>query len=191
MLRPSPMTGGSLPSHQAVLEQLPAAVVVLDREGRICYWNGGATRLFGWTAEEVLGASWTLLVPEGVQGRVTPVVESVLKGTGTTYVKINRTKDGRTVICEWRNAPIRDERGNIVGVIAIAHSVLADGTASYAWVGCFRTPPSASPSFPLTVVPFLSTASWRNCSAIRKPTFIGCGLWMSPILTMLPKTNTF
>jgi PAS domain-containing protein len=67
-----------------------------------------------------------------MQGRVTPVVESVLKGTGTTYVNANRTKDGRTVICEWRNAPIRDEQGNIVGVIAIAHSVLADGTASYA-----------------------------------------------------------
>ena len=119
------------PPLQAVLEQLPAVVVVLDKEGRICWWNGEATRLFGWTAEEVLGLSWTLLVPKEMQGRAASVIERVLKGIGTTHVSANRTRDGRMVLCEWRITPLKNGRSEIVGVIATSYSVLADGTTSY------------------------------------------------------------
>jgi PAS domain S-box-containing protein len=122
--------GGGLPLAP-VLEQLPAAVVVLDRDGQIRYWNGEAQRLFGWSREEVVGERWTFLVPEEVQRRVAGVLGEAFKGRVVTHVNANRTKDGRWVICEWRNAPLRDWQGNIVGVIAIAYSVLSDGTTSY------------------------------------------------------------
>ncbi len=126
----SDLTDGTFP-FAAVLEQLPAAVIVLDEDGQIRYWNEEAKRLFGWPWEEAVGRHWTFLVPEEVQKRVGGVLGEAFKGGVVTHVSANRTKDGRRVICEWRNVPLRDWQGNIVGVIAIVSSVLSDGTTSY------------------------------------------------------------
>src|SRR5689334_23737320 len=49
---------------QAILQQMPEAVVVADRDGIIRIWNRGAGVLFGFTPEEALGASLSLIVPE-------------------------------------------------------------------------------------------------------------------------------
>ncbi len=40
------------------------AVIVADTDGSIVFWNGAAERLFGWTADEALGASLDLIIPE-------------------------------------------------------------------------------------------------------------------------------
>lgn len=46
-----------------LLEALPLAVAVLDREAHVCFWNGAAERLFGWRAGEVLGKLAPLVAP--------------------------------------------------------------------------------------------------------------------------------
>lgn len=45
-------------------DQAPDGVVIIDREGLIRYWNGGAERIFGFSAAEVDGGSLDVIIPE-------------------------------------------------------------------------------------------------------------------------------
>jgi PAS domain S-box-containing protein len=47
-----------------LVHQLADAVIIADPEGTIVYWNGAAERVFGWRAEEALGKSLDLIIPE-------------------------------------------------------------------------------------------------------------------------------
>jgi two-component system sensor kinase FixL len=49
---------------QAVTEAAVDAIVSADSSGRVLTWNGGAERLFGWTADEMLGRPLTVIIPE-------------------------------------------------------------------------------------------------------------------------------
>lgn len=46
------------------VRSLADAVVVADADGLITFWNDAATRLFGWSASEAMGASLDLIIPE-------------------------------------------------------------------------------------------------------------------------------
>lgn len=48
----------------ALVDHLADGVVVADAEGRIVYWNAAAEKIFGWTAEDAIGQSLDLIVPE-------------------------------------------------------------------------------------------------------------------------------
>ena len=54
---------------QALLESSSDAIVATDREGRIVFWNPGARRIFGFSAEETLGQSLDLIIPENLRAR--------------------------------------------------------------------------------------------------------------------------
>ncbi|MGF1599213.1 MAG: PAS domain-containing protein [Acidimicrobiales bacterium] len=47
-----------------LVHQLADAVIVSDPAGTIVYWNGAAERLFGWSADEAVGASLDMIIPE-------------------------------------------------------------------------------------------------------------------------------
>jgi PAS domain S-box-containing protein len=49
---------------QAVTEAAVDAIVSADSSGRLLTWNGGAERMFGWTATEILGRPLTVIIPE-------------------------------------------------------------------------------------------------------------------------------
>jgi PAS domain S-box-containing protein len=52
-----------------VLRELADAVVITDADGRITFWNDAATRLFGWPADEAVGQTLDLVVPEHLRDR--------------------------------------------------------------------------------------------------------------------------
>lgn len=51
-------------SLAAILRGLGDGVIIADRDGTIALWNGGAERIFGWTAEEAMGQPLDLIIPE-------------------------------------------------------------------------------------------------------------------------------
>jgi PAS domain S-box-containing protein len=53
---------------EALITNMPDAVVYSDRDGTIRFWNGGATRMFDHTTAEVVGQSLDLIIPEGLRG---------------------------------------------------------------------------------------------------------------------------
>ncbi len=104
---------------RAVVDGLPVATVVIDRDGRVTRWNRGAERMFGWTADEVLGGP----IPTKPQGRddeVAALRRAALDGGTRKSVEVRRhRKDGSPIDVRVTVAPLPDEDGRIVGAIGI------------------------------------------------------------------------
>jgi hypothetical protein len=96
--------------------QSPVAQVVTDTGFRVIDWNPAAEALFGYTYAEALGHRPGFLVPEDARGRVEAVWQELLSGRANELTNENITKDGRTIQCEWHNAPITSADGKILGV---------------------------------------------------------------------------
>ncbi|MCA9239570.1 MAG: PAS domain S-box protein [Planctomycetales bacterium] len=106
--------------HQAaVLDQVRDAVHIRDAEGRITYWNQGSTQLYGWTAEEAVGKRVSdLMSPERLPAH--DKAEAAIAADGVWLGEITQfTKDGREIIAEQRRSELRDESGEVAGLLVI------------------------------------------------------------------------
>ena len=105
--------------EQASLLDLAAdAIVVRGLDGRVVYWNRGAERLYGWTAEEALGKSTRDLTqcdPEKCAGAEKELMET---GVWTGQVE-HRNKDGANVVANSRWTLVRDEHQRPKSVLVI------------------------------------------------------------------------
>ena len=99
-------------------EMLPLAAIEWDSKAGIRRWNRAAEKIFGYSRAEMLGKrDWQMLVPDDERPRVHGVTDRMeVPGEPVHLVSNNRTKDGRTITCEWLNTPLHDEAGNLVGV---------------------------------------------------------------------------
>ena len=66
-----------------IVEDSPVAILFADREGRIRLWNAGAEAMFGYRADEALGQSMDLIIPERQRARHWEGWEKVM-ATGVT-----------------------------------------------------------------------------------------------------------
>jgi PAS domain S-box-containing protein len=110
-------------AYRAMFDQNPLAAIFWNTKFEVVEWNEAATRMFGFTADEVIGKRAEILVPEPVRGHVEQVWEELLRGQPQRTVNANVTKDGRTILCEWNSTPVVDEKGEVLGVASIAADV--------------------------------------------------------------------
>lgn len=102
----------------ALLDIAHEAILVLDLQGRILYWNHGAERSYGWSAAEVIGRSFR----ESMYLSRAAFDESraALLGSGEWYGELSkRTKDGRLLTVEARWTLVRDEAGAAKAILVI------------------------------------------------------------------------
>ena len=113
-----------------IVEGAADAVLFSDREGRILLWNRGAERIFGWTAEEAVGKSMDLIIPERLRARHWEGWDRVMQ-TGVTRYATDvlavpaLRKDGTTISIEFTIQLVRDAAGAIVGPVATMRDVSA------------------------------------------------------------------
>ncbi|KAB8145200.1 PAS domain S-box protein [Chloroflexia bacterium SDU3-3] len=102
----------------------PLASVEWDTDGRILFWNPSAERIFGWTAEEAVGRNIVeLLGVDHDPDAVATLLARMAKGDLVNRQIANRTGDGRTITCQWYNAVLYDEGGDVIGVLSQAEDV--------------------------------------------------------------------
>lgn len=102
------------------------AILGIDLAMNITAWNGGAERLYGYKAEEVLGQSVLMLVPEDRTDEEPALLEQIRAGSLVdAYETKRRRKDGRLVDVLLSVSPIYDSAGRIVGASKIAHDISA------------------------------------------------------------------
>ena len=93
-------------------------------DGLVNSWNRGAMELFGYTAEEVIGRPFTVLVPPEVAAGVTARLGDVLGGRRVEpFDTLRRRKDGSVVEVSVTVSAVRDVNGNVVGGATIARDI--------------------------------------------------------------------
>ena len=119
-------------SHSVSVESLLAAIVdssddaifSKDRNMVVTTWNRGAERIYGWTAEEVIGGPISIIIPEHRKGEERKILDQILAGENVDHYETERVKkDGNLIDVSLTVSPIRDREGTIVGASVIARDI--------------------------------------------------------------------
>ena len=106
------------------------AIMLSDREGVIRLWNSGAEKMFGFTAEEALGQSLDLIIPENLRVRHWDGYGRVMESGSSRYstemlAAPALRKGGTRISTEFSMVMVKDEAGEMLGVAAIIRDVSA------------------------------------------------------------------
>lgn len=101
------------------------AIISRDIEGKILSWNRGAEALFGYTAEETIGNSIYMIVPEDLRHELRLGRKAGQAFTARSYDSVRLTKDGRRIDVSVSVAPIRGMGGGVSAVALILRDITA------------------------------------------------------------------
>ncbi len=110
---------------QLQIDHMPIGCIVNDSNFGVTDWNPAAEKIFGFTKEEVLGKDpCELITPPIVRPQVREIFRQLAAGEITVHsVNENLTKDGRTILCEWYNTPLKAADGTVVGMLSMAQDI--------------------------------------------------------------------
>ena len=113
---------------QQTLDLSQDAILIADHEGIIRYWNTGAERILGYTADEAIGQSLDLFIPEKLRGRHWEGYHRVMASGETKYKTGLLTspgirKDGSQVSLEFSMVLLKDEQRGMLGCASIMRDV--------------------------------------------------------------------
>jgi PAS domain S-box-containing protein len=113
----------------SILAAAADAIVATDREGIIQIWNPGAERMFGFPANEAVGQSLDLIIPQQLRARHWEGFNRVMEtgasryGEGDLLAVPGLRKDGQRISVEFTIVTLRNETGTITGLAAVVRDV--------------------------------------------------------------------
>ncbi|HEX2270010.1 MAG TPA: ATP-binding protein [Pyrinomonadaceae bacterium] len=108
----------------ALIESAEDAIISKTLEGIITSWNKGAERIFGYTADEVIGKPITILIPPDHIDEEPAILARLRAGDRIDhYETVRVTKDGRRLDISLTVSPIKGPHGEIVGASKIARDI--------------------------------------------------------------------
>lgn len=107
------------------------AIIAIDRQGRIVFWNRHCEQLFGHRTQDVLGESVSVMIPERLRAAHDAGFERAMdQGRLSSDGKARRTKalrpDGSSAYVEMTFAVVTDEKGEAIGSVAVAREWVRD-----------------------------------------------------------------
>lgn len=118
--------GGSPLQLAAILEQSHDAIIGKTLEGIVTSWNGGATKMFGYAPEEVIGKSMANLFPPELKDELPRLLEKVRRDEVVAdYDSIWLRKDGTRADVEFSISPVHTEAGVIIGASLVGRDISA------------------------------------------------------------------
>jgi PAS domain S-box-containing protein len=115
----------------AIVESTDDAVIGKTLDGTIISWNSGAERIYGYTADEVIGRPISILIPEDRPDELPGILARLAHGERIDHYLTKRArKDGQIIDVSVTISPVHDETGKIVGASAIARNVTEQQTAA-------------------------------------------------------------
>jgi PAS domain S-box-containing protein len=116
--------------YQRIVEDSPIAILFADRDGKIRFWNAGAEATFGYSAQEALGQSLDLIVPEKQRPRHWEGWARVMASGVTKYGRDPLAvpalrKDGSRISIEFNIVLLRAPTGELLGAAAMVQDVTA------------------------------------------------------------------
>jgi len=128
----------------ALIESADDAIISKTLEGVITSWNKGAERIFGYTADEVIGKPVTILIPEGHLDEEPTILAQLRAGNRIEHYETVRVrKDGTLIDISLTVSPIRGPHGKIVGASKIARDITEQRQARHALDEAYEATKSA------------------------------------------------
>ena len=111
----------------AIVESSSDAIVSKTLDGNITSWNAAAERLFGYTADEIIGQSILTIIPPDKLDEEPKIIACIKSGQQLSHFEtVRRRKDGSLVQISLTVSPIKDGRGRIVGASKIARDITSE-----------------------------------------------------------------
>lgn len=108
----------------AIVESSQDAIISKKLDGTITSWNTAAEKIFGFTPDETIGKHISIIIPDDLLNEEAEIISKVKKGERIEHYKTTRrTKDGNRISIALTVSPIKDEKGNVIGVSKIARDI--------------------------------------------------------------------
>src|SRR5262249_7084052 len=108
----------------AIVESSDDAIVSKDLNGIITSWNQGAERIFGYTADEIIGQPVTTIIPPELHDDEPHILAKIRAGERIEHFQTVRVrKNGDRIDVSLTVSPVKDQHGNIIGAAKIARDV--------------------------------------------------------------------
>ena len=108
----------------AIVESSDDVILSKDLNGVVTSWNKAAERLFGYTAEEMVGVSILRLIPEHLRSDEDRILSTIRAGTAIEHFETVRlTKDGRELQVSLTISPVKNDQGRIIGASKILRDI--------------------------------------------------------------------
>jgi PAS domain S-box-containing protein len=108
----------------AIIESTDDAIISKDLDGLITSWNGGAERIFGYLAEEIIGKPIAILIPPDFQKEEEAIIGRIRRGQRVEhYETVRQRKDQRLIDVSLSISPISNAQGKVIGASKIARDI--------------------------------------------------------------------
>ncbi|HXJ42547.1 MAG TPA: PAS domain S-box protein, partial [Bryobacteraceae bacterium] len=107
----------------SIVDYSDDAIIGKSLEGTILTWNRGAERLYGYSAEEVIGKPITTLLPPGRADELPAIILKLQQGETINEETVRRRKDGKLIDVALIISPIKNSRGEITAASSIARDI--------------------------------------------------------------------
>ena len=170
----------------AIVESSDDAIVSKDLDGIITTWNAGAERLFGYSAEEMIGRPMLTIIPKDRHGEEPVILSRIRNGEPIEhYETIRRRKDGSPVPVSLSVSPIKDNAGRIVGASKIARDITEQKRTEQA----LKEAKDAAESANLAKDHFLAVLSHELRTPLNPVLMIASALETDPLLPPALRTD--
>ena len=120
--RPSTLSARALPV--AILRSAADAIVSKSLDGRVTSWNAGAERLYGYRRAEILGQSFSRIVPPERAGELPALLERLRRGENVpAFDTVRVRQDGASVHVSATVSPVRDGAGAVIGMSEVSRDI--------------------------------------------------------------------
>jgi PAS domain S-box-containing protein len=109
---------------KTLVTQLGEAVIISDRDENILFWNASAERIFGFTPDEALGKTLSIITPERFRERHSKgyfhTIQTGQTKYGHTLLRVPAVhKDGRSISIAFSVSMLFDEQKQAIAIAAI------------------------------------------------------------------------
>jgi PAS domain S-box-containing protein len=108
----------------ALVESADVPIIGKTSEGIVTSWNRAAEQMYGYSAQEAIGQSITIIFPPERQDEFVRIMEQITRGERVDlYETVRQRKDGTLLPVSVTVSPIRNSEGQIIGASDIAHDI--------------------------------------------------------------------
>jgi len=120
----SKRVAGVQAQFSAIIESSSDAIMSKTLDGIVTSWNPAAEKMFGYSAQEMIGQPMALLIPPERIDEEPPILAKVRRGEHIEHFEtMRRRKNGEIFPISVTVSPIRDRAGNIIGASKIARDI--------------------------------------------------------------------